>query len=139
MKNYLFLLLLIAFYSRAFAQISTDEPVRIHVLYKGTIDYNLKTTLNANNPIELLAFSYTLIETNTPELTLLRGKDQITTLSFEKGKDYYFRISPVEPLSFRGIDVDEITPNAFKLELYANRRINTEPKHAKIWVKADSE
>ncbi len=139
MKKYLFSLLLLAFFGNAFAQTHTNDGVRIHLLYKGNFDYNLKTTLNVDRPIALAAWTYTLLETNVEELTLLRGKEQTATLLFEKGKDYYFRISYPEPGSFYGANVDELSANAFKLELYANRRINTEPKMAKIWVKQDSE
>lgn len=136
MKKYLYSLLLLAASGSAFAQTNTDA-VKIHILYKGNFDYNLKTTLNADQPIALAGWTYTLLETNAEELTLLRGKEQTATLAFEKGKDYYFRISYPEPSSFQGANVDELSANAFKLELYANRRINAEPKLAKIWIKQD--
>jgi|GEM_PF-1856199 hypothetical protein len=140
MKKYLFSILLLATFGSLFAQsapkatpaafdpkapFTNTETVRIHLIFRSVnaFNYRLHTTLNRTKPIGLNPDSYTVLETEATAIGFFKNEqldNQPLLLNFEKGKDYFFRITRNAPLTFLGITVDELTETAFKMELFAN-------------------
>lgn len=118
MKKLTFSLLLMALAFGLSAQTDHPETVRLHLIHKGEqCGFRLKTTLNHTSPVKLASKSYNLLEFKEKQLGIIQEinfAEQMIYLNFEKGKDYYFRILQMPgqlPM------IDELTENAFKMEL----------------------
>lgn len=104
------------------------DQVRIHIFYnvEGLISYRLRTSLDEES-IRLRNNNYALLVTNEEKINFFRNaaiNNLPVQLEFERGRDYYFRISR----SCDGISnfmIDELSKRAFKMELFMNNR---EPK-----------
>ncbi len=129
MKKIIFTLLLSLTISWSVAQSYSTETARIHLMYKGgDLPFKLKTTMNPQCPFKIKPQSYTIIETSLEEIGLIQELDfaeQAVSLHLKKGSDYYFRLAYAPGAGTWNID--EMSANAFKLELLANR-INFDPK-----------
>ncbi|MBK7871868.1 MAG: hypothetical protein IPJ74_14895 [Saprospiraceae bacterium] len=118
MQKIIFTLLLIVSAMSISAQSEHPETVRLHLLHQGRMTgFCLKTHLNYDRPVRLAPQSYTVLEFNDAQLGIIQElnfSEQMIYLNFEKGKDYYFRISQAEN-AYPAID--EMSENAFKMEL----------------------
>ncbi len=129
MKALLMSLLLTAGTFVAFTQIEHPETVRLHLLHQSDQCFSLKTHLNAQQPIRIAPHSYIVLEFAETHLGIIQDinfADQMTSLEFEKGKDYYFRISAADGESAQ---IDELPANTFKMALLFNRMDFYPPVH----------
>lgn len=129
MKKIIFTFVLAVVASWGMAQSYSTETARIHLMYKGgDLPFKLKTTMNPQCPFKIKPQSYAVIETSLEEIGLIQELDyaeQAVSLHLKKGTDYYFRLAYIS--GSNTWNIDEISANAFKLELLANR-INFDPK-----------
>lgn len=114
---------------------TTDaEKVRIHILFHCSIfNYRMHTTLSPDKPVILSPGSYTILETDATEFGFFRNNQANNLpvlMNFEKNKDYFFRISRMESV-VSGIQIDELTENAFKMQMFAND-VNPKPTVIRI-------
>jgi hypothetical protein len=105
------------------------DQVRIHVTYVsangwGIGSYRLMSSLQ-DKPIKIPNNDYLLIVTNEEEIAFFQN-DRVNNLpvqlTFEKGKDYYFRFVDVLPpaMAARPRLVDELTEREFQMHLFIN-------------------
>ncbi len=118
MKQLILTLLLAVLAGGVVAQSEHPETVRLHLLHRSNVcSFQLKTHLNPDKPVKLAPQSYTMLEFDETQLGIIQDinfAEQMVFFDFEKGKDYYFRISRNED---QAPVVQEMSANAFKLEL----------------------
>ncbi|MDX1941521.1 MAG: hypothetical protein SFU99_13265 [Saprospiraceae bacterium] len=121
MQKIIFTLFLTILVVSISAQSEHPETVRLHLLHQGRMNgFCLKTHLNYDKPVRLAPQSYTVLEFNDAQLGIIQElnfSEQMIYLNFEKGKDYYFRISQTTNAY---PTIDEMSANAFKMELLLN-------------------
>ena len=106
------------------------DQVRIHIFYNpdALIGYRLYTSLEEEG-IRLRNNDYVLLVTNEEKINFFRNtsvNNLAVQLEFERGKDYYFRITrSSDGVLLNNFRIDELNKRAFKMELFIN---NKEPK-----------
>jgi len=111
------------------APITTDnaDNVRLHIFYSSLFsNYQFFTSLQ-EDPIKLKPRSYVLLESEEEIIDFFRNtavNDMPVRLKFERGKDYYFRISRSVDDAW-DINIDEMTERAFQMEIFIS---NASPK-----------
>ncbi|MEM1326598.1 MAG: hypothetical protein AAGI23_11620 [Bacteroidota bacterium] len=141
MRNYLFLMIalmasLTTFQAQDLAYTfngkttaSHENDVRIHLTYLapngwGMGKYRLQTNLQ-EEPIKILNDDYTLLVSDQEKIAFFEN-DKVNNLplalTFERGKDYYFRITNLFPIgsAVAQYEVDELTEREFQMQLFAN-------------------
>jgi len=137
MKSFLFVLFFACFSGVAFAQTTANQAfefqsavtaenadkVRIHIFYTAgpLANYRLFTSLQ-EEPIRLKPRNYVLLESEEQVIDFFKNpavNDMPLRLEFERGKDYYFRISRSvdDPWD---VNIDEMTERAFQMEIFAS-------------------
>lgn len=118
-----------------FPSMEGDYPdkVRIHIAYAsntGVFSYRLHTSLQ-DEPVKLKSREYVLLVTEEEKIGFFQNSavnDLPVQLSFEKGKDYYFRIALNTADGFwNGFHITEMTERAFQMDLFA-RNISPKPE-----------
>ncbi len=110
------------------------DQVRIHVTYVSFSAmmnrYRLHTSLQ-EEPLRLLSSEYALLVTNEEDIAFFQNRrinNMPVQLSFERGKDYYFRLEDTfsTGTSGRVVTVDELTEREFQMNLFS-RNISPKP------------
>lgn len=100
------------------SQAKNDNLVRLH--FTSLVRYNLRTTILPETSLKL-GMGYTLIETDVEEIGFFFNYEpdsEPTKIKFEKGKDYYFRISNESQTLL--LMIDELTERAFQMQANIN-------------------
>lgn len=116
-----------------FSSMDTDyeDKVRIHLVYTPATTlfaYRLHTSLQEE---AIKVKDYVVLVTEDEQINFFRNtqvNDLPVRLSFEKGKDYYFRITFNAGDGFsNGFSITEMTERAFQMDIFANN-ISPKPK-----------
>ena len=124
----------------SYAQNSALTQIYVHQLKSTGDGYELRTTLNPDNPIEIGrrgSEGYILVETDADSLGIKLKNNKTVYLHFKRGQTYYYRLvsNYLQPISYSPspVTVNEVSEQEFWLNIYLNN-----PSYRHYLLKKDS-